>query len=528
MDTPMSKSIQLGVASWHYTVYPALALGFVYSMSSPIQAEQVVRLLCDEAHGKLTPDKVCRQHEGGNASTFLKWTNVVSAIALLVVGGTYGALADVKGRRLPWALMFASNAVSLLPNLMVEYAPFASYWRQTIYVGNVVANLLGGYSAGLLCQFSYVADCLRPEDRGIVFALIEGLMATGGVAGNIVGGALVASLGFRAPYAIAILVSLASSLYVALIPESLPLASRHATLDWSRANTVASLRTLLSLRSPESSGRWFIICCALCFAGGFLVLVTISTVTTLFVQQVFDWGPATVGLLFGAQGILRFVVFFFILPRYRHSIHTTYNEMRLSVVSLFVSAVLIGALAIQSPILFFVLFTVMGTPAFMPFGFLRSQFSKSVGAGDQGLILSAIASLEIVTSIVASLVVGTTFSVTDKWFPGLIFLVFAGVFVAGGLLLLATPWDNKAAAEAVPLLRPAPTGFMGSRRGGSREEEGEEGVAGPGLAGGATGPLGPDVLSEAEGARAKARSRSRDWDKRRPARSVNSHAEEEG
>jgi hypothetical protein len=126
-------------------------------------------------------------------------------------------------------------------------------------------------------------------------------MATGAVAGNVIGGELVASMGFRAPFIIAIAMSLASAAYIVLIPESLPPANRRASLDWSRANTLTSLRVLLTLRSPESSGRWFIICCALCFAGGFLVLVTISTIATLFVQQEFNWGPGTVGLLFGAQ-----------------------------------------------------------------------------------------------------------------------------------------------------------------------------------------------------------------------------------
>jgi hypothetical protein len=157
METPMSKPIRLGVASWHYTIYPALALGYVCGCSSGLfflwdgrlcpsfagprptksppfnpacflpyprpaqvcvlhifpnsstrrgrralpcalistwvvvpptphpldpphrsvyphvhpQAQQVVRLLCDDSYGKSKPDEFCREHEGGNGKVNL-------------------------------------------------------------------------------------------------------------------------------------------------------------------------------------------------------------------------------------------------------------------------------------------------------------------------------------------------------------------------------------------------------------------------------------------------------------------------
>ena len=62
-----------------------------------------------------------------------------------------------------------------------------------------------------------------------------------------------------------------------------------------------------------------------------------------------------------------------------------------------------------SQILFFVISTVVGTTLILPFGYLRSQFSKSADAESQGLVLAGIAALEIVANVVASLLFTNVF-----------------------------------------------------------------------------------------------------------------------
>ncbi len=111
----------------------------------------------------------------------------------------------------------------------------------------------------------------------------------------------------------------------------------------------------------------------------------------------------------GVTGALRCFIVFVVLPRFKHRVHTTYNEVRLSMVCNFASAVLLLLMSLPNAATFFTASVVAGSSIMLPFGFLRGQFSKSTGAKTQGLVLSAIASMETFTRIVASLVLNTVF-----------------------------------------------------------------------------------------------------------------------
>ena len=113
--------------------------------------------------------------------------------------------------------------------------------------------------------------------------------------------------------------------------------------------------------------------------------------------------------MFAIMGLLRCFIVFVVLPRFKHRVHTTYNEVRLSMVCNFASAGLLLVMSIPNAATFFTASVVAGSTLILPFGFLRGQFSKSTGAKTQGLVLAAIASMEILTGIVASLVLNTVF-----------------------------------------------------------------------------------------------------------------------
>ena len=94
-----------------FAVYPALALGIVYSVSTPTQTEQTIRLICDEVLGPGAPDKACHHSDiESRAAILLRNVNLCGNAVMLLVGGSYGVLADFKGRKLPWMAMFLSCA----------------------------------------------------------------------------------------------------------------------------------------------------------------------------------------------------------------------------------------------------------------------------------------------------------------------------------------------------------------------------------------------------------------------------------
>ena len=314
-------------------ILPALLLGVVFSVAIPTQTEQTVRLVCDEVLGAAATDKQCHHSNiEDEASNTLKYINAAMACVMLLVGGTYGVLADYSGRRLPWALMFLSVAVSVSPNLLVECGPavLRRHWRLMFYLGSSLSGVLGGFASGLFCQFAYVADVVPHGTRGLVFAVVEAALGSGQVFGALIGGQLTNALGFTAPLCVCMGVCAACALYVACMPESLPRDHRIRSFDWRRANTVSALRAIFTMRSAFSSSPSFLRLVSASFSLGFIVVVVNATVVILYAQQQFDWSPATIGILLACQGVFRCIVVFGVLPRFHARIHSTVNELGLS------------------------------------------------------------------------------------------------------------------------------------------------------------------------------------------------------
>jgi len=90
---------------------------------------------------------------------------------------------------------------------------------------------------------AYIADITPPEKRAQSFGLIGAVFAIGFTLGPVLGG-LLGSLGPRAPFVAAAILTLVNWLYGLLVlPESLAPANRRP-FEWKRANPVGSLGRL--------------------------------------------------------------------------------------------------------------------------------------------------------------------------------------------------------------------------------------------------------------------------------------------
>ena len=83
---------------------------------------------------------------------------------------------------------------------------------------------------------------------------------------------------------------------------------------------------------------------------------------------------------------------------------------------------------------------------------IRSLFSKSAGPERQGAMLSAVSSLEALSSVVAPALFGPLFAQTVADFPQCSWLVMAGLCAISGLLLSYQLCTRAPAAPAKPLV----------------------------------------------------------------------------
>ena len=105
------------------------------------------------------------------------------------------------------------------------------------------------------------------------------------VIGSVVGGQLVAALGFTIPLLVSACSAAFSMLYIICLPESLPKERQAKTFNWRRANTLTAM-SILFQRSSLSPSPFFLPLVALTFGVGFMCFVNLSAITILYVQQV--------------------------------------------------------------------------------------------------------------------------------------------------------------------------------------------------------------------------------------------------
>ncbi|KAK3750027.1 hypothetical protein QZH41_008667 [Actinostola sp. cb2023] len=72
----------------------------------------------------------------------------------------------------------------------------------------------------------------------------------------------------------------------------------------------------------------------------------------------------------------------------------------------------------------------------LPVPCMRSIMSKCVESNEQGTMFAAVASLEVLFTLLASLIFNTLYSKTVSWLPGFAFFLMAGILLIPVIILL--------------------------------------------------------------------------------------------
>lgn len=217
-----------------------------------------------------------------------------------------------------------SDRVGRKPVLLLGIAGFALSFTaqglsQNIFQFIAIRALAGVISSATLpTAMAYIADTTTPENRARGVGMLGAAMGLGMIFGPMLGGFLTKvhpslpaglaallqvttdpstglPINLSIPFFVSALLALiAIPLVAALLPESLPPERRVAHASGSEGRSAALLG---ALRGP--SGFLFVLSFLLTFA-----LANMETVLALYGQKVFSMGPAQVGLLMGAMGVL--------------------------------------------------------------------------------------------------------------------------------------------------------------------------------------------------------------------------------
>ena len=336
-----------------------------------------------------------------------------------------GALSDCFGRR---PILLASTA-----GLACDYAIMATAQNVAwLYIGRLVAGLS---SATASTVNAYIADTTPPAERARIFGLMGAAASSGGVIGQLLGGAL-AGVSLRAPFWIAGALTTVAFVYGALIlPESLG-RNRRTVFKWRCANPVNAVAWLFSRRELRSLTTIYLL------ASG--TNAVFSVIVVLYVQYRYHWSLGRTGTMLAISSLLDIIAQSLVVD-----LLIKHFGERLTLVSgLLAGSVGYGCMALSDSGALFTLALAPLSLLMIVAPAVQASMTRCVSESDQGQLQGSVASITSVAMALTPLIFGIVYSTTAKGpvgeaQPGEAFLVAA-------LILLATAIGTAATEARMP------------------------------------------------------------------------------
>jgi len=218
------------------------------------------------------------------------WLTFVFALFQFICMPIVGGLSDRYGRR---PIMLISLFGLGIDYFIMGFAPTVAF----LFIGRIIA---GAFGATFSTANAYIADISPPETRAQNFGLVGAAFGVGFMLGPVVGGLIGDSLGPRAPFIAAGILSLLNVVYgIIFLPETLSEEKRRP-FDWKRSNPLGSIKSLGRIKGVKS-----LIFVLFLLAMAHTVYPTTYTFST---QEGLGWTSGDVGLSLGAFGIASMIV----------------------------------------------------------------------------------------------------------------------------------------------------------------------------------------------------------------------------
>lgn len=217
------------------------------------------------------------------AAVYGGWLGFVYAAMQFVCAPVLGNLSDRFGRRR--VILIAVGALGV-DYIIMGVAPTLAW----LFVGRIIAGAAG---ASFTPAYAYVADISPPERRAQNFGVVSAAFGTGFIVGPAIGG-LLGSLGPRAPFFVAAIMSLINFSYgFFVLPESLPV-ERRRVFQWKRANPLGALVQM----KKHPVVLWLLVCLFLWA----LANQVMPTTWAFYTKLRFGWSEAMIGASFAVAG----------------------------------------------------------------------------------------------------------------------------------------------------------------------------------------------------------------------------------
>jgi MFS family permease len=396
------------------------------------------------------------------ASHWLLYVNLASGIPSVLVSVFYGAVSDVRGRRLFMVLPALGSILNQIVVLLVIYFQ-PTFPLPFFLLGGLLSGLGGSFPVFNFAAFSYVSDVSADSKRTVQISILESTIYFGATLSFLVGGRWVDNIYFSSPLYCIMALDLFIVVYVIVaLPDSLEMVSARQRPVGSRSSvqdSYSSLDSSLRQQSPRqqyprrpahsllsspcdllrsSFGKLLSFTRLLCGSWkltlllGMFFVVEINflgvndTVVLFALGDPLCWGTGLIGYFLAAKVFMNGVATLLLLPLLSL---VGLGDMVLVVVGLVAggAALLIMGLATHTWMMFIV--PVVGAMRGCVVPIIRSMLSKSTPVDMQGVLFSGVSVVEAVCTLLASVIYNSLYPATRSVSPGLVFFLMAGALL---------------------------------------------------------------------------------------------------
>jgi MFS transporter, DHA1 family, tetracycline resistance protein len=376
-------------------------------------------------------------HVESNEAAYINgWMLMAFGVMQFLFSPLMGNLSDRYGRR---PVLLASLFGFGLDYIFLYFAPSIAW----LFVGRIIAGMMG---ASFTTAAAYIADVSEPEKRAQNFGIIGAAFGVGFMLGPALGG-LLSTLGPRAPFAAAAILTFINWLYgYFILPESLPEEHRRG-FEWKRANPFGALKFLFRYKAILGLVASIVLL--------YLAAHAVQSTWAFYTKFKFAWdGKATgfslafVGLMVGlVQGwLIRFI-------------NPKLGQIRSVYVGLFLYAIGLVLFGVATEGWMMYVFLIPYCFGGIAGPSLQGIMSGQVPVNEQGELQGALTSLISLTNIFGPLMMSGLFSVFSGsnapfYFPGAAMVAGAVLMLIAAVLArisLKKNFVNKPAAADVPI-----------------------------------------------------------------------------
>ncbi|MEY1557652.1 TCR/Tet family MFS transporter [Yoonia sp. R2331] len=346
-----------------------------------------------------------------NAAIWGGILTTIFAVMQFLFGPTIGSLSDRFGRR---PVLLISLAV-----MAFDYVLMAVAGTMTLLI---IGRILGGITAATQSTAAaYMADISKPEEKAANFGLIGAAFGVGFVLGPLLGGVL-AEFGTRAPFWAAAILAAANFVFgYFILPETVTDKIRRP-FSIRRANPLGAFQHLSAL-----PGLTRLMAILFIYAVAFFVY---PGVWAYYGAERFDWSPGMIGLSLGIFGIGIAVVQGLLM----RPILSRIGERNAVVLGLSIDVLAFVALGFVTNGWIALALTPLTALGSIAGPALQGIMSRAASDDQQGELQGLIASINAVATIVAPLIVTSTFwyftaDTAPIYAPGAPFLLSAALTV---------------------------------------------------------------------------------------------------